>query len=214
MFREVFFPGVEDDMIQVLCIAMVLTVPHDDFLDELDEQYRSMVMEIIPSDYGSVGTGTLMEEAAVIAGSVYSTGAGAIHDLAVELTAMLPAVDQGILDGMVQRDGVDIQALGLMRLLAEQGTGDLDGYLYLLRFWDPAIAAGYTKSIMLARSLPPGEYGGRTIAERLVPDRYYYLDGDYASPVIAIVSLRDLFTVKLVLQESGCFLPVRFIWYE
>lgn len=201
-------------MMQVLCLVIMLTVPRDAFLDELDEQYRSMVMEILPDDYGLVGTGSLMEEAAVIAGNVYSTGAGAIYNLAIELTAMLPVVDQGILENMVQRDVVDIQALGIMRILSEQGTGDLEDYLYLLRFWDPANAAAYTKSIMLARELPPSEYGGRLLAERLAPDRYYYLDGDYASPVIAIVSLRDLFTVKLVLQESGCFLPVRFIWYE
>lgn len=201
-------------MVHLLLLCLSLSVPHDPFMDELEEQYRNLVMEIIPNDYGSIATGALMEEAAVIAGNVYSTGAGAIHDLAIELTAMLPVIDQGILDGMVQRDMVDIQALGLMRILAEQGTGDLDDYLYLLGFWDPVAAAAYTKSIMLARELPPSEFGGRTLAERLAPDRYYYLDGDYTAPVIAIVSLRDVFTVKLSLRESGCFSPVRFIWYE
>lgn len=198
----------------ILCLLLVLTVPQYTFLDELDTLYRELVMEIIPSDYGSISTGSLVEDAAVIAGSVYSTGSAAIFDLAVEMTSMLPEVDSGILDGMVQRDLVEIEEVDLMRILSEQGSGDLDGHLYLLRFWDPVVAAGYTKSVMLARILQPSEYGGRILAEKVAPDRYYYLEGDYESPVIAVLSLREVFTVELLLQESGCFLPVRFIRYS
>ena len=101
-----------------------------------------------------------------------------------------------------------------MEILAQGGSADLAGYLYLLRFWDPSLAAGYTKSLFLARAIPTAEYGGRTLAERLAPDLYYHLDGNPDRPIIAIVSLRDVFTVELVLDATGCYLPICISWYE
>ncbi|MBN2587304.1 MAG: hypothetical protein JXA64_12075 [Candidatus Fermentibacteraceae bacterium] len=191
----------------VLCVSLT-----GGFLEEADGQFRTEVLQIMPEEFGSVGTGVLMEEAAGIAGVVYSSHAGDLRILAAEMLSGLPSAGTSLLDGLTLRDSEDMEAEGIMEILAAQGGGDLDGYLYLLRFWDPAIAAGYTKSLFLARSIPTSEYGGRTLAERIAPDLYFHLDGN--RPIVAIMSLRDVFTVEMVLDDSGCYLPVMVSWYE
>jgi hypothetical protein len=201
-------------MIQILSAVLLIASLTGGFLEEADQQFRAELLEILPQEYGSVGTATLMEEAAGIAGEIYSSHTGELGELALELCASLPAAETGLLDGLTVRDSEDLEAEGIMEILAAQGGGDLDGYLYLLRFWDPAVAAGYTKSLFLARSIPTSEYGGRTLAERMAPDLYFHLDGNPDHPIIAIVSLRDVFTVEMVLDASGCYLPVRIAWYE
>lgn len=52
------------------------------------------------------------------------------------------------------------------------------------------------------------------MAERLIPDEYLLLEGSGQNPTLAIVSLRDVFTVEMILDESGCYVPVRLEWYE
>ncbi len=201
-------------MIQILSAVLLIASLTGGFLEEADGRFRTEVLQILPEDYGSVGTGVLMEAAAGIAGVVYSSHAGDLRILAVEMLSDLPSAGTSLLDGLTLRDSEDMEAEGIMEILAAQGGGDLDGYLYLLRFWDPAIAAGYTKSLFLARSIPTSEYGGRTLAERIAPDLYFHLDGNPDRPIVAIMSLRDVFTVEMVLDDSGCYLPVMVSWYE
>ncbi len=43
---------------------------------------------------------------------------------------------------------------------------------------------------------------------------YLLLEGSGQNPTLAIVSLRDVFTVEMILDDSGCYLPVRLEWYE
>jgi len=52
------------------------------------------------------------------------------------------------------------------------------------------------------------------MAERLVPDEYFWFDGEPEYPSVAIVSLRDVFIIEMVLDESGCYIPLRLRWYE
>jgi hypothetical protein len=183
-------------------------------IEELDEQFRADILEIIPEDFASISMGYLMEDAAGIADLIYSPHAEMLGDSALSALSAIPSFDSTRLDGLVLRDSVDLETLRLLDMLIPEEGGDIDGYLYLLHFWNPANAAGYTKSIILGWILNPGEYGGRTMAERLVPDEYFLLESEAENPVVAIVSLRDIFTVEMMLDESGCFLPLRLEWYE
>jgi len=126
----------------------------------------------------------------------------------------MSAADPALLEGLFLRDSVDLEGLRLLDMLITEEGGDIDGYLYLLRFWDPAFTAGYTKSLITARIVTPAEYGGRTMAERLVTDEYLLLEGSPENPTVAIVSLNDVFTVEMILDESGCYVPLRLEWYE
>jgi hypothetical protein len=201
-------------MIHTAAVLVFICALQGGFLQEADVQFRAEMLQILPQDYGSMSTGGLMEDAAVLAREIYSSHATEIRELALELCNSLPAAEPGLLDGMTLKDSEDLEAEGVMEILAQGGSADLAGYLYLLRFWDPSLAAGYTKSLFLARAIPPAEYGGRTLAERMAPDLYFHLDGNPDRPVIAIVSLRDVFTVEMVLDATGCYMPLSISWYE
>jgi len=201
-------------MLKYLCAAILVASLGGQTLQDLDEQFRTEILEILPEDYASISTGLLFEEAVIIADRIYSPYAEMHGELALSEISSMSLFDPTLLEGLVLRDSVDIEGLGLLDILAAEGGGDIDGYLYLLRFWSPVNAAAYTKSIILGRILNTAEYGGRIMAERLVPDEYLLLEGLPGNSTVAIVSLRDVFTVEMILDESGCYMPVLVKWYE
>ena len=202
------------EMLKYLCAAVLVASLGGQTIEELDEQYKAEVLEILPEDYESVGIGYLFDEAVIIADRIYSPYAGILGEMALYELSSLSVGDPVLLEGLVLRDSVDLEGLRLLDMLITEEGGDIDGYLYLLRFWNPAYAASYTKSLIIARIVTPAEYGGRTMAERLVPDEYLLLEGSPENPTVAIVSLKDVFTVELALNESGCYVPVLLKWYE
>ena len=199
-----------------LALILVLSVPgqEGDILQDAHMQFRQDFIEFLPENFDSVSTTSLMEDGAEIAEYVYSSYADDIRSLAQDRLKQLPDADPGFSDGFTLRDEVDLEALGFLEFILSGSVEHLDGYLYLLRFWDPATAAGYAKTIILSRNLPPSELAFRIMAERMAPDLYRLLTGDCERPVIVIHSLRDRFAVDLALQDSGCYLPVRLRWYQ
>jgi hypothetical protein len=195
-------------------MILVAAVTGGDALQEADSLFRIQVLEIMPDDYGTVIAGTVMEDAATIAGGIYSEHSDEIADIAMKLTSSMLPAQPGLLDGLAPRDSLDLEPMLILGFLGENDSIPIDGYLYLMRFWDPTVAAAFSKSVFLAWSLPTSEYSGRVMAERILPDQYYLLDEEPQRPVLAAVSLDDVFIIELELQESGCYLPTRLFWYE
>jgi len=201
-------------MLHLIHAMVFLALLGGQTIEDLDEQFRAEVLEILPEDYASVGIGYLFDEAVIIADRIYSPYAGMLGEMALNELSSLSVGDPVLLEGLVLRDSVDLEGLRLLDMLITEEGGDIDGYLYLLRFWNPVNAAGYIKSLIIARIVTPAEYGGRTMAERLIPDEYLLLEGSPENPTVAIVSLKDVFTVEMILDESGCFIPILIEWYE
>ena len=201
-------------MLHLIHTMIFLAIPGGQMTEILDQQFRAEVLEILPKDYASVGIGYLFDEAVIIADRIYSPHAEMLSELALVEVSSMSVADPALLEGLVLRDSVDLEGLRLLDMLITEEGADIDGYLYLLRFWNPVNAAGYTKSLVIARVVTPAEYGGRTMAERLLPDEYFLLSGEAQNPTLAIVSLRDIFTVEMILDESGCYVPLRLQWYE
>ncbi len=201
-------------MALLLSLVLGITIAGEDVLQEADSIYRAEVLSILPQDYATVSTGAILNDAASVAYRVYSNYSDEIRNLALDMCAELPPAEEGLIEGMILRDSLDLEAFSQLTAMLGDPAIRIEDYLYLLRAWNPATIALYTKTLFLSRTMGVSELGGRTFAERLVPDLCFHLSGDPDHPVIAVVSLRDVFLVELLLDETGCYMPMSIEWYE
>ena len=201
-------------MFLIICAIGLTASPGGEMLESVDEQFREAIIDILPEDYSQVGTDFLVEEAAVVADSIYSPHAPLLVQEAVGRLSDMPRYGDGLLQGKTLRDSMSLEAAYVISFLAEDGAEELDGFFYILRFWDPVEAASFSKALFLGRLLPPFELGGRTIAEKVVRDRCFLVHDDPQYPTIAVVSLEDVFIMEMKLSQSGFYLPLRILWYE
>ena len=201
-------------MFQLICVMGLMASPGGQMMESVNAQFREAILDVLPEEYSLVDTDFLLEEASVIADSIYSPHAPLIAQEAIRLLEAMPRTCDGLLQGMSLRDSMSLEAAYLVSFLESEGAGELDGMLYVLRFWDPVAAVSFSKTLFLGRLLPPSEFGGRTTAEKVVADRFLLVRDDPLNPTVAVQSLDDVFIMELSLQESGCYLPLRILWYE
>lgn len=201
-------------MFQLICVMGLIASLGGQMMDSVDAEFREAILGVLPEDYSMVDTDFLLEEASVIAESIYSPHAPLLVQEAMRLLEAMPRTYDGLMQGMSLRDSMSLEASYLVSFLETQGAGSLDGMLYVLRFWDPVAAVSFSKTLFLGRLLPPSVLGGRTTAEKVVADRYLLVRNDPRNPIIAVQSLEDVFIMELSLQESGCYLPLSIFWYE
>ena len=194
-------------MIYILALLVICFSVQGQTLEELDREYRAQVMAVLPEDYAAVSADVLLEEVAAAAENVYAPHAAMLRDLAKERLASIPEAPADMLESLVLVDSLDLESMELMEPLVFGEDVNLNGYLYALRLWEPQTVAGMAKTLALARFLSPSRLGGRMMVERALPDSYYLLEQSPEDPTIAIASLRDVVTVELHLQDSGCYLP-------
>ncbi len=68
-------------MLKCLCAAILVTSLSGQTIQEIDEQFRAEVLEILPEDYASISIGLFLEEAVVIADVIYSPHAEMLSEL-------------------------------------------------------------------------------------------------------------------------------------
>ena len=79
-------------MLHLIHAIVFLALLGGQTIEELDEQFKAEVLEIIPEDYESVSIEYLFDEAVIIADRIYSPHAEMLGEMALNELSSLPVV--------------------------------------------------------------------------------------------------------------------------